>query len=143
PGPEQRGEAPAAADAARAEHGHGDLVLHLGEQREPPEGAPDMANGLPSLGDYEIAARLLRGHGLDDRADLPRAQRAGFVNELDELRVGVAPEEVDDLRLAGRHLEDVAVQVRDQEIDAEWPGGQREERVQALLGVSRRDAREG
>ena len=46
------------------------------------------------------------------------------MNHLHELGIRIAPEEVDDLGLVGRELEDVAVEVRDELVDAERLVGQ-------------------
>ena len=110
--PTRTAEAPAAsaaataralADAAGGDDRQLDRVEHRVEQRQQPELAVRVPAGLDALGDDEVAARGLGGERLLARSvTCQDASAPPRVDRLDELRVRVAEEHVDQRGLARR-----------------------------------------
>jgi hypothetical protein len=96
------GQRGAGGDAPGGDHGHLDRRDDLPEQRGQWRRAPHMATGLDPLGDHRVAAGVDGGHGLLDRADLPKGDRAAGMDALHHGGVRITPEHIDDACATGR-----------------------------------------
>jgi hypothetical protein len=102
-------------------------VEHRIEQRQQRRAFdPLAAAGLPCLRDDDVAPRRLGRAGLVRRLDLPAADAAAGVDELDQRGVRVTEEEVDVGGARGGEIQRTAIDQRDEEVHAPRHGIRRE-----------------
>src|SRR3989454_2282845 len=146
-GREGCGHGPPGADPTRGDDGDPDGREDFAEERQEANRPPDVAARLRPLGHDQVAARLLRRHGLGTRASLPGDEGAARVGDLHEFRVGLLVEELDHRGPGGRDLQDlqeVGVELAglphpvDDEVRAERAGCRPTQAVEDLRDVLRR-----
>ncbi len=109
-GGQHGGDAACAPDPAGRDDGHGDRVEDRVEQRQQPELTVRVAPRLDPLDDDQIAPGCLGRACLLAAGDLPRRERATGVDRVDDLRVGLGDEHVDQRRLVGGQLEALPIE---------------------------------
>ena len=82
-----------------------------------------MTASLNALDGEKIAAGISRSLGLIERTDLPAGQRATAVRQLDQRRVRVGPEKVNDPHAARRRCHCLRIDIGGQEVRREHSGG--------------------
>ena len=97
------------SDAARGEDRNIDSGKHFSEQVHSVGGSADVTASLNALCDNEIATRIVRPEGLIPRSDLPSGKSSPVMDDLDQLAIRLAVEEIDDPGATSRQADAFAI----------------------------------